>query len=193
MQKIKLFMDPLCGWCYAATPKVEQLAQVADIELIPTGLFSQEGRVMTPEFAHHAWSNDQRIAQLTGQVFSEQYRQHVLKDGMPFNSFPIVVALTWVKQHFPQCELNAYHAIQKARYVDGLDNTQFEVLAHVLSGLFSALEEQHILQELQSTDLNQQAKQRIWEGSQHATQFAVQGVPAVFAESEQGWQKIRVY
>lgn len=78
MQKIKLFMDPLCGWCYAAAPEVKKLAETAAIELIPTGLFSQAGRTVTPEFARHAWSNDQRIAQLTGQVFSDSYRDNLL-------------------------------------------------------------------------------------------------------------------
>ena len=149
MQKIKLFMDPLCGWCYAAAPEVKKLAETAAIELIPTGLFSQAGRTVTPEFARHAWSNDQRIAQLTGQVFSDSYRDNLLQEGMPFNSFPIVLALTWVQQQAPEQELNAYHAIQTARYVDGRDNTQLPVLANILANLPLALSEAEILQALQ--------------------------------------------
>ena len=193
MQKIKLFMDPLCGWCYAAAPEVKKLAETAAIELIPTGLFSQAGRTVTPEFARHAWSNDQRIAQLTGQVFSDSYRDNLLQEGMPFNSFPIVLALTWVQQQAPDQELNAYHSIQTARYVDGQDNTQLPVLANILANLPLALSEAEILQALQDGALVQQTEQRLAAGQAEARQFAVQGVPSVFAEAAQGWQQIQVY
>ena len=193
MQKIKLFMDPLCGWCYAAAPEVKKLAETAAIELIPTGLFSQAGRTVTPEFARHAWSNDQRIAQLTGQVFSDSYRDNLLQEGMPFNSFPIVLALTWVQQQAPEQELNAYHAIQIARYVDGRDNTQLPVLANILANLPLALSEAEILQALQDEALVQQTEQRLAAGQAEARQFAVQGVPSVFAETGQGWQQVKVY
>ena len=193
MQKIKLFMDPLCGWCYAAAPEVKKLAETAAIELIPTGLFSQAGRTVTPEFARHAWSNDQRIDQLTGQVFSDSYRDNLLQEGMPFNSFPIVLALTWVQQQAPEQELNAYHAIQTARYVDGRDNTQLPVLANILANLPLALSEAEILQALQDEALVQQTEQRLAAGQAEARQFAVQGVPSVFAETGQGWQQVKVY
>ena len=193
MQKIKLFMDPLCGWCYAAAPEVKKLAETAAIELIPTGLFSQAGRTVTPEFARHAWSNDQRIAQLKGQVFSDSYRDNLLQEGMPFNSFPIVLALTWVQQQAPEQELNAYHAIQTARYVDGRDNTQLPVLANILANLPLALSEAEILQALQDEALVQQTEQRLAAGQAEARQFAVQGVPSVFAETGQGWQQVKVY
>ena len=193
MQNIKLFMDPLCGWCYAAAPEVKKLAETAAIELIPTGLFSQAGRTVTPEFARHAWSNDQRIAQLTGQVFSDSYRDNLLQEGMPFNSFPIVLALTWVQQQAPEQELNAYHAIQTARYVDGRDNTQLPVLANILANLPLALSEAEILQALQDEALVQQTEQRLAAGQAEARQFAVQGVPSVFAETGQGWQQVKVY
>ena len=193
MQKIKLFMDPLCGWCYAAAPEVKKLAETAAIELIPTGLFSQAGRTVTPEFARHAWSNDQRIAQLTGQVFSDSYRENLLQEGMPFNSFPIVLALTWVQQQAPDQELNASHSIQTARYVDGQDKTQLPVLANILANLPLALSEAEILQALQDGALVQQTEQRLAAGQAEARQFAVQGVPSVFAEAAQGWQQIQVY
>ena len=48
------------------------------VSLRPTGLFSDPGRVMTPEFADYAWKTDQRIAELTGQTFAEAYRRQVL-------------------------------------------------------------------------------------------------------------------
>ncbi|ATO32710.1 hypothetical protein DZA65_01784 [Dickeya dianthicola] len=84
MSKILHYVfDPLCGWCYGASPTVAALAYhpAFRLELSPSGLFADEGaRSMNDEFAAYAWSNDQRIARLTGQPFSERYRQQVLGD-----------------------------------------------------------------------------------------------------------------
>jgi len=56
--------DPLCGWCYGASPMLHKLSQQENVtlELAPTGLFSgNRGRIMDPAFASYAWSNDVRI------------------------------------------------------------------------------------------------------------------------------------
>jgi putative protein-disulfide isomerase len=66
--KLKYIFDPLCGWCYASAPALQALSEAYPdvLELMPSGLFSDAGaRVMTPEWAHHAWSNDQRIEAMT--------------------------------------------------------------------------------------------------------------------------------
>jgi len=78
---MKVLYDPLCGWCYGATPSVRRLVVEAGLHLalIPTGLFSGDGaRPIDAGFAEYAWANDQRIARLTGQRFSERYRDDVL-------------------------------------------------------------------------------------------------------------------
>ena len=79
--RVSYLFDPLCGWCYGAGPTLERLGQLDDVtlELMPTGLFAGEGaRVMDAQFAAYAWQNDERIARLTGQPFSEIYRSRVL-------------------------------------------------------------------------------------------------------------------
>jgi putative protein-disulfide isomerase len=43
---------------------------------MPSGLFCDEGaRHITAQWAEYAWTNDRRIASLTGQPFSESYHQ----------------------------------------------------------------------------------------------------------------------
>src|SRR5271165_6341244 len=107
--------DPLCGWCYGATPAVSELLEMPSvtIELLPTGLFSGEGaRPMDDGFATFAWSNDQRIERLTGQRFTERYRQWVLGDRQQlFDSGPATVALTAVSLTAPANELEALKAV----------------------------------------------------------------------------------
>jgi putative protein-disulfide isomerase len=131
--------DPLCGWCYGAEPALEKLAATPGIALTlaPTGLFTGKGaRPMNAEFAAYAWSNDQRIAHLTGQTFSEAYRQNcLLAPGVRFDSGPATLAVTAVALRAPSRERYALRAIQNARYVDGRDVTTFTVLSEILDSL----------------------------------------------------------
>nr|WP_315201619.1 DsbA family protein [uncultured Albidiferax sp.] len=127
--------DPLCGWCYGASPLLQQLGQHPGItlELAPTGLFAGGGRTMDAAFADFAWSNDTRIAKLTGQRFTEAYRTQVLgRIGSPFDSSTATLALTAVSVTEPARELPALKLLQEARYVDGQDTTAVPVVAQLL-------------------------------------------------------------
>jgi putative protein-disulfide isomerase len=129
-------VDPLCGWCYGAAPALERLAADPTVALrvMPTGLFAGEGaRPMDDGFATYAWSNDQRIARLTGQPFTETYRRDVLAaPGRSFDSGPATLALLAAALEAPAQAMAALHAIQRARYVNGSDITDIGVLALVL-------------------------------------------------------------
>ncbi|MBT9553972.1 MAG: DsbA family protein [Hydrogenophaga sp.] len=135
---VTYLFDPLCGWCYGASPAIQRLGQHSGItlELAPTGLFADGGRRMDAAFAEFAWSNDQRIAQLTGQRFTEAYRQNVLgRHGSPFDSTSMTLALTAVSLTEPQRELGVLKALQEARYVAGLDTGHAPVVGALLRGL----------------------------------------------------------
>ena len=133
---VTYLFDPLCGWCYAAAPALKflQAQEGVEVVLAPTGLFAGAGaRPMDAQFAAYAWSNDQRIQQLTGQPFTQAYRERILgAEGGRFDSGPATLALTAVAQTAPERELEALHALQHARYVDGRDNADPAVIAEVL-------------------------------------------------------------
>lgn len=128
-----VLVDPLCGWCWGAAPALTRLAASGQpIEVVATGLFIGD-RPMTPEFAAYAWENDLKIAALTGQTFSEAYRTAVLGDfDTKFDSGPATLALTAVQLRQPAKALATLHALQAARWVDGLDITAEAVVADVL-------------------------------------------------------------
>lgn len=136
---VAYLFDPLCGWCYGASAKLDQLVARSDfaIDLIATGLFAGDGaRPMDDSFAAYAWTNDQRIARLSGQPFSEVYRRNVLGDRTRlFDSGPATLALTAVALAAPDREFEALKAIQNARYVEGRDITDISVLSAVLRAL----------------------------------------------------------
>jgi putative protein-disulfide isomerase len=128
-------IDPLCGWCWGAAPALTRLAEAGlRLEIVASGLFIGD-RPMTPEFAAYAWENDQRIRAMTGQTFSDAYRDEVLgaADGR-LDSGPATLALTAVQLAEPEKVLATLHALQAARWVEGRDITAEPVVAEVLRG-----------------------------------------------------------
>jgi putative protein-disulfide isomerase len=178
---ITYLFDPLCGWCYGANGALEQMSRVdgATIRLSPTGLFAGEGaRSMDQSFAAYAWQNDQRIARLTGQVFSETYRQQVLgATGATFDSAPATLAIVAVGLQEPAGEIAALKALQRARYVDGRDNGDMGVVIAILAdaGFTEAADR------LRVSDLELMAAYRARIASSRADMalFGANGVPAL--------------
>ena len=131
--------DPLCGWCYGASPAVEALIRNPDfvVSLIPSGLFAGTGAfAMNEGFAAHAWEADCRISSLTGQPFSEVYRTDVLGSRTArLDSNSANLAFTAVHLTAPAREFEVLKAIQYARYVDGRDNGDVTIVADILRSL----------------------------------------------------------
>lgn len=177
---VTYLFDPLCGWCYGASPTIAQLAQQPGIQLamLPTGLFAGGGRTMDAAFADYAWANDQRIAQRTGQRFTEAYRQNVLgQRGGRFDSAAATLALTAVALSAPQREVEALQLLQAARYVQGLDICDSEVVATLLCnhGLKEAADQ------FQSHDAAVAAAnaERVQQAQRWMHTLGAQGVPAL--------------
>ena len=133
--RLTYLFDPLCGWCYGAGPVLEKLAarHTVALELLPTGLFAGRcaGR-MDAQFAEYAWSNDQRIAKLTGQRFTDAYRTRILGAGGAFDSTAASLGLTAVHVTEPDRELTALKELQLARYVHGQDIVSAAGVSEVL-------------------------------------------------------------
>ncbi|NYH48820.1 DsbA family protein [Xanthomonas arboricola] len=177
--------DPLCGWCYGASAVVSALQARADValQLLPAGLFLGAGaRAMDDTFAGYAWSNDQRIAQLTGQDFSAQYRQRVLGNRQQrFDSAPATLALTAVARVAPSREVQALGAIQRARYVEGDDVTALGTLV----GLLESLGLEQAAKQIAAPDAQLLAltQARIDTALELLQEFDVRGVPTLVAQS----------
>ena len=181
--RITVLYDPLCGWCYGATPALRRLVGIAGVhmELVPTGLFSGDGaRPMDAGFAEYAWANDQRIEQLTGQRFSNRYRTAVLgAQGTKLDSGPATMALTAAALASPGRELDALEAIQAARYVEGRDVTALDVLVDILRSL--GLEEAATLLSDGDSGLVAVVESRTAEARSMLRAVGARGVPAVVA------------
>lgn len=182
--RITYLFDPLCGWCYGAGPALEQLARLDDatLDLAPTGLFAGEGaRAMDQHFANYAWHNDQRIARLTGEPFTEAYRTRILgnTNGM-FDSAPATLGVVAVGLIDPDRELEALKLLQRARYVDGRDNSSLQVVADILD----AAQFPDAASRVRAPDdaLITACRGRIGAARADMTRFAVNGVPALVVD-----------
>jgi putative protein-disulfide isomerase len=182
----------MCGWCYGSLPSIRRLAQHegCSLELLPSGLFAGSGaRPMDDRFAIHAWSNDQRIAQMTGQAFSQRYRERVLTDRVALlDSGPAILALTAVSQVAPGEELGALEAIRTARYVHGSDTTAQAVLAQLLRD--RGLAEAASRLEASSAELRDAASARMSAGKALLRSMGVSGVPTLVAYQDSALQLV---
>lgn len=118
--KIKYFYDPLCGSCYGASHVLEKAEALGiKIESYPVGLFAgQNGRLMSPDWAKYAWTNDQRIQKITGQPFSEDYKNNVLANfRVRFDSWIPTVVITLHESKFNGEALKFLRATQITRVI----------------------------------------------------------------------------
>lgn len=182
--KLQYFFDPLCGWCYASAPALGYLAQhhADKLELMPIGLFSdEEARDITTQWAEYAWSNDQRIASLTGQPFSERYHQ-LLLTGTRFDSTFMNRALTRVHNISPAAETSLLHTLQHARYVEGRDTSLSDVVDDIVVAWGRenplAIKHDQVIRGADSNEaLRRMTDQRIADGKRLLNQKGLRGVP----------------
>lgn len=178
---VTYLFDPLCGWCYGASPMIQKLAQQVDLklELAPTGLFAgANGRVMDAEFAQYAWSNDLRIGKMTGQPFTEQYRTQVLgRTGSQLDSELATLALTAVSLTEPQREIETLTLLQEARYVHGLDIINPSVVEKLLRDMGLAAAADKLA--AGSTELSLSNDTRLQRAQRLMQTFGAAGVPAL--------------
>jgi len=175
--------DPLCGWCYAAAPALERIAERHgdSLRLMPTGLFTELRPVAT--IADHARANDDRIQELTGQSFTSAYHQGVMRaPGGQLSSLPLTRALVALGQINPALEPRFLHEAQTARYVEGRDTSRPEIVAGVAHSVAQAAglqinegdlrvrlsEDRHLAAETDS---------RILEGRKMMEMLGLRGIP----------------
>ncbi|QTN27099.1 DsbA family protein [Rhodoferax sp. AJA081-3] len=189
---VTYLFDPLCGWCYGASPAIQQLGQQANIqlELAPSGLFAGGGRTLDAAFADYAWSNDVRIEKLTGQRFTQAYRSKVLGHlGSAFDSAVTTLALTAVYLTAPQRELETLKVLQETRYVQGLDTCDGSVVVSLLRDLGLAAAADSLA--ASDAELLATNAARIQKARGLMQTFGVQGVPALVVHDVKGSRLLR--
>lgn len=192
--RLQYLFDPLCGWCYASAPALSGLARELPqwLEMRPTGLFAGAGaRDLTPEWGDYAWANDQRIAAMTGQVFSQAYRQQILLGGTArFDSGPMNRVLTAVQAIDATLEAGLLHRLQAARYVDGLDTGADSAVAQIAAAYLqehghAANADELAAQLRDDATLAQRTRHRLEDNQSLMNQLGIRGVPQLLVRVDE--------
>lgn len=184
---ITYLIDPLCGWCYAAAPQILSLRETLGslVEVLPTGLFSGAGaRPMTAAFRDYAWQNDQRITRLTGQPFSQAYYDRVLSDfSVPFDSGPASLTMAMGDHLKPGSGLKILERLQHARYVEGRNLCDSDVLLGIITTL--GFDRRGFAAALNDPDQSEAAMDIITAGRRRLARHGLEGVPALILRDGQ--------
>ncbi|RJG07424.1 DsbA family protein [Noviherbaspirillum cavernae] len=134
--------DPLCGWCYAAEPLLEQLFEALQaaapaglaVQLHGGGLFQ---RTQLPAATReHIRVADQRIGQLSGQPFGDAYLNGLLADPATiYDSAPTISAILAAQALRPGSGPAMLKAIQHAHYRAGRRVVEPQVLADLAASI----------------------------------------------------------
>jgi len=120
--RLHYIFDPLCGWCYGASPLIEAARNVngLDIALHAGGLMTGSDRQpVTEALRRYVMEHDQRIGALTGQAFGDAYLNGLLRDtGAVLDSGPPIEAIL-AAEELGGRGLDMLKRIQKAHYVEG--------------------------------------------------------------------------
>lgn len=132
MSGLHYIHDPLCGWCYAASPMVEAVANAGiPIVLHGGGLLDTPTRV-APDKRAYMRRSDARIAELTGVTFGTAYLGGLLDDSdTVFWSRPTTAAVLAAGAIEQGAEQRMLRAIQHAHYVEGRRVVEVRVLIAV--------------------------------------------------------------
>ncbi len=124
--------DPLCGWCYGASPVLDRMVEDGfGVELLPVGL-PEEARPIEPDFAELIWGTDRLVAQHTGQPFTRAYRALLNGGSANLDAWPATLAAIAVARTRPDRQIAALHALQIARFVNGRDTGDAAVVETIL-------------------------------------------------------------
>jgi putative protein-disulfide isomerase len=189
---LNYIFDPLCGWCYASAPALAAMANQygEHLTMRPSGLFNEPRPVSA--IAEHAWTNDQRIGEMTGQTYTSSYHQNVLlaPDGV-FSSRMLTRALVALGQIERGLEPHFLHDAQRARYIDGQDTSRPEVVAEIAAAVAQsrghAVNAEDLLTRLkEDTDLHRATEDRINETQSLMREQSVSRVPRLIIQTSNG-------
>jgi putative protein-disulfide isomerase len=121
-QVLHYIHDPLCGWCYGAAPLVAAAREVLPVQAHGGGMMAgRNRRPVDAALRDYVMPHDRRIAQITGQVFGDNYFNGLLADtGAVFDSAPPIAAILAMQAlKGADAGLDMLAAIQRAHYRDG--------------------------------------------------------------------------
>lgn len=190
MTTLHYFLDPFCGWCYGAAPLIRIARQHLPMQLHAGGMMmGTQRQPVTPALRDFALSHDDRIAQLTGQPFSEAYRNGLLNDPQAmFDSEPPTTALL-AADSLGGHGLDLLAQLQHAHFVEGQRIADPEVLLEQATRI--GLPEADFMQAWQSCS-GAATLAHVTASRQQLSALGGRGFPTLALEQDGRWQRIEL-
>ena len=138
MKTLHFIMDPQCGWCYAAAPLIDALAELPTINVktYGGGLFSgAHKRPLSADFRQQIITMDKRITALTGQVFSQTYYSNLFDDRQRVLDSDTPITALIAAESLGVDPIAMLHKMQIAQFVDGRSQADVSILASIAEEL----------------------------------------------------------
>jgi len=182
MNTIIYCYDAYCGWCYAFSKVMQQLA--ADnsglhIEVFSGGMILPEKPLPIKATADFILQAYPKVEAYSGVKFGADYLWHIehpdLSDWFPHSEKP-AIALCIFKEIYPEKQVAFAADLQYSLYWEGRDLTDDEAYRHLL-------EKYSIQAELFYARLHDEAyKQMAYEEFENCRRLKVTGFPCVFVQ-----------
>jgi len=188
MVKVHYFYDPMCGWCYGATPLIEAIEKSDKFDLIFHGGGMLARRQLDASFKQHILEHDKRIARLTGAQFGSAYlarmtgsEEVVLDSFLPLRAMQAGEAIG-IKP------LTLLKSLQQAHYQEGKPLEQAQTLDDIASKL--KLNGSSWKAFMQTEDSVLKLKLALTESKKLMRKHNVSGFPTLIMEQKGNWKKL---
>jgi len=177
--KYIIIYDTYCGWCYGAAPIFDALVESgADVEVLHRHLF--QGRlayVMSEGKGDQVIQADARIAELTGQTFSQTYIDNVvLSKTEVLKSAYTAQAAALVHGQGAELEFAVRHRIETARFVEGKSAANRDA---IVAALIAEGVDAKDAQRIDTPELAEQAERLSQRAEELMTSVGSHGVPTI--------------
>ncbi|WP_394253101.1 DsbA family protein [Vibrio profundi] len=186
MVTIHYFYDPMCGWCYGATPLVESIASSSKYQLVmhPGGMLP--AKLIAPSFRQHILNSDRRISEQTNAQFGQDYIERVAgNEQLVLDSYLPTRAIL-VGESLGLDPFDMLKAIQKAHYIEGKAVNTLSSLEELVVQL--GLDQQLWREKMQTREPLEDAVIDI--SHQMMTRLGVQGYPTLMIEDNGEFKRL---
>ena len=178
MVTVHYFFDPMCGWCYGATPLAEILQVAPNINLVLHAGGMIQRREMDEGFRTMAQDFDKKIALHTGQLFSKDYHDRLSSNKAIILDSYLTAQAVSVMEQFCRKGFEMLKAIQQAHYQLALDVTDPRILVSIAGQLGISQSEWLNLMKLKGKHIDDDIQQ----SQQLMNQWGVSGFPNFIVE-----------
>ncbi len=140
--------DAYCGWCYGFSEVMKKIQseykELLNFEVLSGGMILPEEPVAIGATAKYIEGAYQRVEELTGAKFGEDYLWHIRhpnqSDWFPHSEKP-AIALCIFKEYYPELQVAFAADLQYALHFEGRDLTDNDAYLHLLEKYNIPIEE----------------------------------------------------